>query len=96
MTSSRPVRHPLVPAGSGRAYEDTLVGCFLSKSCLPSLPGKPYLFFDKPKTMSERDVDITASTMWQVRLNEHRRISRIIVLRFQAHAKLSGKSLSII
>jgi ubiquitin conjugation factor E4 A len=63
--SNRPVRSPLTPSGGGRAFEDTLIGSFLSKSCLPSLPGKPYLFFDKPKTMSERDVEITASTMWQ-------------------------------
>jgi len=69
-TSNRPARSPLAPSGGGgRAFEDTLIGSFLSKSCLPSLPGKPYLFFEKPKIMSERDVEITASTMWQVRLN---------------------------
>jgi hypothetical protein len=50
----------------GRAFEDTLVGSLLSKSCLPSLPGKPFLFFEKPKSMSERDIEITASTIWQV------------------------------
>jgi hypothetical protein len=66
-TSNRPVRSPLAPSGGGRAFEDTLIGSFLSKSCLPGLPGKPYLFFEKPKTMTERDVELTASTMWQVR-----------------------------
>lgn len=34
------------------------------------MPGKPYLFFEKPKVMSERDVEITAGTMWQVRLKQ--------------------------
>lgn len=66
-TSNRPVRNPFGSANSGRAFEDTLIGCLLSKSCLPSLPGKPYLFFERPRTMSERDVEITAGTMWQVR-----------------------------
>lgn len=65
--SNRPVRSPLTPSNGGRAFEDTLIGSFLSKSCLPSLPGKPYLFFERPKSMSERDVEITAGTMWQVR-----------------------------
>ncbi len=68
-TSNRPVRSPLTPSGGGgRAFEDTLIGSFLSKSCLPSLPGKPYLFFEKPKVMTERDVELTAGTMWQVRM----------------------------
>ncbi|CAF0773012.1 unnamed protein product [Adineta steineri] len=65
--TNRPIRNPLVPSGGdgGRAFEDTLVGSLLSKSCLPSLPGKPYLFFEKPKVMSERDVEITSGTIWQ-------------------------------
>jgi hypothetical protein len=67
--SNRPARHPLAPSGGGRAFEDTLIGSFLSKSCLPSLPGKPYLFFEKPKVMTERDVELTGATMWQVRFN---------------------------
>ncbi|CAF0830173.1 unnamed protein product [Rotaria sordida] len=50
---------------SGRAFQDTLIGSLLSKSCLPSIPGKPFLFFNKPKLMSERDIEITATTMWQ-------------------------------
>jgi hypothetical protein len=54
---------------NGRSFQDTLVGCLLSKSCLPSQPEQPYLFFDKPKVMSERDVELTAATMWQVRHN---------------------------
>ena len=66
-TSQRSHRNPNVPSGGGRSFEDTLVGSLLSKSCLPSQPNQPFLFFDKPKSMSERDVEITASTMWQVR-----------------------------
>jgi hypothetical protein len=38
----------------------------LSKSCLPSVPGKPFLFFDKPKSMTERDVELAGITMWKV------------------------------
>jgi hypothetical protein len=53
-------------SAGGRAFEDTLVGSLLSKSCLPSLPGKAFLYFDKPKQMNERDMEITATTMWQV------------------------------
>ena len=70
--SNRSVRSPLAAAAAGnggRAFEDTLIGTLLSKSCLPLLPGKPYLFFEKPKVMSERDVELTAGTMWQVKLN---------------------------
>ncbi|UJR09047.1 hypothetical protein I4U23_013295 [Adineta vaga] len=66
--SNRSVRSPLAAAAAGnggRAFEDTLIGTLLSKSCLPLLPGKPYLFFEKPKVMSERDVELTAGTMWQ-------------------------------
>ncbi|CAF3853159.1 unnamed protein product [Rotaria sp. Silwood1] len=63
--SKRPVRNLLAPSENGRAFEDTLIGSFLSKSCLPSLPGKPYLFFEKPKIMTKRDVELTAGTMWQ-------------------------------
>jgi hypothetical protein len=94
-TSNRPVRSPLTPSGGGRAFEDTLIGSFLSKSCLPSLPGKPYLFFDKPKIMSERDVEITASTMWQVGLNLKQRTS-ILLFIFEANANVSGKFIAII
>ncbi len=67
--SHRSSRNSHVPSSGGRAFEDTLVGSLLSKSCLPSLPGKPYLFFDKPKSMSERDIELTATTMWQVSVN---------------------------
>ncbi|CAF3669246.1 unnamed protein product [Rotaria socialis] len=63
--SNRPVQNPRGAATNGRAYEDTLVGSLLSKSCLPSQPEKPYLFFEKPKVMSERDVELTANSMWQ-------------------------------
>ncbi|CAF2938432.1 unnamed protein product [Rotaria sp. Silwood2] len=66
--SNRSMQIHFGSSGGGRAFEDTLVGSFLSKSCLPSLPGKPYLFFEKPKVMTEHDVDLTAKTMWQVRL----------------------------
>jgi hypothetical protein len=69
-SSNRPARNPHAPSGGGRAFEDTLIGTFLSKSCLPSLPVKPYLFFEKPKVMTERDVELTAATMWQVRFNK--------------------------
>ncbi len=65
-SSNRPSRNFPATSMGGRAFEDTLVGSLLSKSCLPSLPGKPFLFFEKPKSMSERDIEITASTIWQV------------------------------
>ena len=93
--SNRPARNPLIPSGGGRGYEDTLIGSFLSKSCLPSIPGKPYLFFDKPKIMSERDVEITAGTMWQVGLNDKRKIS-ITLFIFAANANVSGTSITVI
>ncbi|CAF0967414.1 unnamed protein product [Rotaria sp. Silwood1] len=63
--SNRSMQNLFGSSDGGRAFEDTLVGSLLSKSCLPSLPGKPYLFFEKPKVMSEHDVDLTAKTMWQ-------------------------------
>ncbi|CAF5227783.1 unnamed protein product, partial [Rotaria magnacalcarata] len=63
--SNRPVQNPRGATTNGRAYEDTLVGSLLSKSCLPSQPEKPYLFFEKPKAMSEHDVALTANSMWQ-------------------------------
>ena len=66
-TSSRAVQNSFESLNNGRVFEDTLIGSLLSKSCLPSLPGKPYLFYEKPKVMSERDIELTAKTMWQVR-----------------------------
>ncbi|CAF0807326.1 unnamed protein product [Adineta ricciae] len=65
-SSNRPFRNPLGTGNtSGRAFEDTIVGTLVSKSCLPSTPDKPYLFFEKPKVMTERDVELTAGTMWE-------------------------------
>ncbi|CAF2873145.1 unnamed protein product [Rotaria sp. Silwood2] len=63
--SNRSSRDAHISSTSGRAFQDTLIGSLLSKSCLPSIPGKPFLFFNKPKLMSERDIEITATTMWQ-------------------------------
>ena len=51
---------------SGRSFQDTLIGCLLSKSYLPSTAGKPFLFFEKAKSMSDRDIEMTTTTMWQV------------------------------
>lgn len=50
----------------GREFEDTLIGSLLSKSCLPSTPGKPYIFFHNPTLMNEKLRESTAVTMWQV------------------------------
>lgn len=65
------------PSSGGRAYEDTLIGSFLSKSCLPSVPGKPFLFFEKPKTMTERDVEIISGNMWQVICNKKKQLNEL-------------------
>ena len=61
-------RMPSQTFGIGRAFEDTLIGRFLAKSCLPSIRGQPFLFFERPKTISERDVEIIAGTMWGVNI----------------------------
>ncbi|CAF4687908.1 unnamed protein product [Rotaria sp. Silwood1] len=63
--SNRSSRNTDISSTSGRAFQDTLIGSLLSKSCLPSIPGKPFLFFNKPKLMSERNIEITATTVWQ-------------------------------
>jgi hypothetical protein len=45
--------------------------------------------------MSERDVEITAGTMWQVGLNDKRKIS-ITLFIFAANANVSGASITVI
>lgn len=74
--------------GAGRIFEDTLIGRFLAKSCLPSLPGQPFLFFDRPKTISERDVEIIAGTMWGVTDECFSFIDKIHVLCFSSRCEL--------
>ena len=64
-SSQRSSKNTHVSSSGGRAFQDTLIGSLLAKSCLHAHPGKPFVFFDKPKTMNERDVELTASTMWQ-------------------------------
>lgn len=55
-----------MPSSGGRAFEETVIGSFLSKSSLPSLPGKPFIFFEKPKLMNDRDIELASTTMWHV------------------------------
>ncbi|UJR37169.1 hypothetical protein I4U23_029878 [Adineta vaga] len=54
-----------IHSANGRTFQDTLIGSFLCKSSLPSSPDKPYIFFDKPKPMNERDIEIMANTICQ-------------------------------
>ncbi|CAF0925407.1 unnamed protein product [Adineta ricciae] len=49
----------------GKKFEDTLVGTFLCKSSLPSLPVNPYPFFENPKSLSERMIEMTENTIYQ-------------------------------
>lgn len=64
--SDRSSRNTHTTSGTGRAFQDTLLGSLLSKSCLPSAPGKSFLFFTKPKLMNEQDIERTSLTIWQV------------------------------
>lgn len=69
--SNRSSRNSHVSSLGGRAFEDTLIGSLLSKSSLPSLPGKPFLFFEKPTKMSELDIELATNTIWQVRVKSY-------------------------
>ncbi|CAF1260110.1 unnamed protein product [Adineta steineri] len=63
--SNRSTRSSDMQSAGGRAFQDTLIGSLLSKSTLPSMPGRPFIYFDKPKSMNERDLEITTRTICQ-------------------------------
>ncbi|CAF4018984.1 unnamed protein product [Rotaria magnacalcarata] len=64
--SDRATINSTISVASGRAFQDTLIGSLLSKSCLPSLPGNPYIFFNQPNSMSEHAIQTTSETVWQL------------------------------
>lgn len=60
--------HYITPrnATRGRDYEDTLLGCLLSVSCLRKLDGSPPEFFERPSRLTQADVDRTEDMIYQV------------------------------
>ncbi|CAF0975154.1 unnamed protein product [Didymodactylos carnosus] len=70
---------PLNPK-NGRSWEETtLLGCLLSKSCLPQT-GKQYLFFEQPTQLTEADIERTASKMWQLMSLYQNSLSQLFLL----------------
>ena len=53
-------------ASSGIAYESTLLGSFLSLSCIPKSELGPYEFFNNPASQTKQEHDITESNLWIV------------------------------
>ena len=50
---------------TGKEYERTLLGCFLSLSCVSEM-NSPSQFFNNPSSTSKQEHDITERNIWQV------------------------------
>ena len=53
-------------AGSGVAYEQTLLGTALSFSCIPNSETGPFDFFNDPSSQAKLEHGIVESSLWVV------------------------------
>ncbi|CAH1794964.1 unnamed protein product [Owenia fusiformis] len=63
---------------NGKAYEDSLLGLIIAKSCIAKNDAGPYEFFDEPSRTSQRDHDITEGNIWQALSMVQERVYQII------------------